>query len=236
MISRPLSLITLLACMFIANIVHAQPGLAVVGGEKIDLGYVPPGKVEHQVKLVNSGSRPLKIVNIWSESATVGDLDTAELSPGDTATLHLSLETIATVGEKKAWVEIETDNPDQRYLNINLRALVNRPLYSRGAGGGGSVGEVIRTTITLYNMSPERVTLSQSVEQVGCCDCHADVWADLSGIHYIDAGDSVVVPIGMVPRRAGNSRCELEFRTGSPDEFAHRVVVTCWALEPERED
>jgi hypothetical protein len=113
---------------------------------------------------------------------------------------------------------------------------VKRPLYSRGAGGGGIVGEVIRTTITLYNMSPERVTLSQSVEQVGCCDCHADVWADLSGIHYIDAGDSVVVPIGMVPCRAGNSRCELEFRAEDPDTPPYKVVVTCWALEPGRKD
>ncbi len=215
-------LCTILSLFFLAAAsAFAQPKIHIVGGDTLDWGYAPPGVLSRGITVVNQGDQNLELKGLASSQASVvGDISNPVIAPGDSLQMTIQMETLRTVGQKSAWVKIESNDPTRRFLNLALRAYAMRPMFVEPDGailfkGTQVVGEEASIEVSMVNMSPTAFTLSPNAEIQGC---DAVMRVEIPPSLTIPAGGKATFKVYLVPLEAGNKECFIEFRSQN-DEF-----------------
>lgn len=211
---------TLLPLLLLASApAFAQPKIQISGGESIDWGYAIPGILKHDITVVNRGTDTLELLGIASGSSSVGDVDNNLIAPGDSVRITVKMETLRTVGERKGWLKIQSNDPERQFVTIPLRAYALRHMFVEPDGailfpGESVVGKEVSTSITMVNMSLEPITLLPNPEIQGC---DAVMRVDIPSPVKIPAGGKTTFKIFMTPLTPGHGDCFIEFHAKEPN-------------------
>lgn len=204
----------------------AQPRIHIVGGASIDWGNAAPGILEHDFTIVNAGTDTLEVLGIASGQVSVtGDVENTSLAHGDSLKLKVKMETLRTIGERKGWIKVQSNDPEQPFLSIPVRAYAVRYMYVEPDGAilfkNATVGKETVQEITMKNMSTREITLSPNVEISG----GAIMRVEIPKGTRIPAGGSVKLNVYLTPLEPGNGESFLDFHAVEKDVPVSKVQV-----------
>jgi hypothetical protein len=159
-----------------------------------DFGAVEQGEVvEHHFRLRNTGSTPLRVDHVKGTCAcTVGVATGEAISPGDSTSVVVRLDTARLAGRTTKAVTVYTDDPAEPTALLTLTGEVltdlvvtPTPLYL----GHVRRGAVVRRALAVVAGRPGATARVQSVETT---NPHLRAWIDTSGD---DPGQKVEVEL-----------------------------------------
>lgn len=209
----------------------AQPRIHIVEGTSIDWGNATPGILEHAFTIVNTGSDTLEVLGVASgHVAVTGPVENTSLAHGDSLKLTLKMETLRTIGERKGWIKVQSNDPDHPFLNVAVRAYAVRHMYVEPDGAilfqDVMVGKETRQEITMKNMSPRDITLSPTVEVSG----DAIMRVEIPRGTRIPAGGSVKLNVFLTPLEPGKGESFIDFKAVEKDIPVSKVQVLYTAV------
>lgn len=205
----------------------AQPRIHIVEGMSIDWGEKTPGILEHAFTIVNVGTDTLELGGIASGAVSVtGPAETTSLGQGDSLKLTVKMETTRTIGERKGWIKVLSNDPETPFINIPVRAYAVRYMYVEPDGAilfkDVPVGKEQRLEIVMKNMSSRDITLSPKVDVSGPS---AIMRVEIPKGTRITAGGSVKLNAFLTPLEPGNGECFVDFQALEKDIPVSKVQV-----------
>ena len=93
-----------------------------------DFGQVPEGEVlEHTFVLMNDSSTVLRIEHIHTScGCTTSEVDQKEISPGESVEIKVKFDTKGYSGIKIQHVNIHTDQQDNPFIKLTLKADIQK--------------------------------------------------------------------------------------------------------------
>ncbi|HYF03058.1 MAG TPA: DUF1573 domain-containing protein, partial [Patescibacteria group bacterium] len=196
---------------------YAQPKLEVLGGDTYDWGKVKPADspLKTTLKIKNSGNQQLKIsdVKVGCGCTTTG-IAKKELSPGETTTMDVSLNTGATSGAMTKSVTINSNDPLSPSKLVLLKAEVVRAIQVLPSQyitfNDLKPGSESTTKITIRNTSPNDITLSD-------VSTTNDLRHNLKSKTVVKANSNLDVIVKVKIKEKGYYNALLKMKTSHPD-------------------
>lgn len=204
-------------CAFfaVATSVFAQPKLEVVGGTTHDWGTVSIKKapLKAEIVLKNAGTELLKLSDPKpSCGCTTAPLESKELKPGESTTMHITLN-VSHNGPVTKSVTITSNDPATPTVALNLKADVFSALQvapSYIAFTNAEVGKKISSKVVIKNASDADVTLSDFTATNG-----VKISADKPVV--LKAGTQMELEASVVPDKSGYINTAITVKTTHPD-------------------
>lgn len=133
--------------------------------DQFDWGNIAPGKLTADIAIKNSGDGPLAIEHVKpSCGCTAAPLDDYLLEPGQTTTMHISLDAAHSKGPISKSVAIYSDDPLQNTKIVRLMATIVTDLTFEPdvrwlVFNNAVVGQQTTSSIRLINTSTESITI-----------------------------------------------------------------------------
>lgn len=90
------------------------------GGDLIDFGPLGPGGIRHyQLEIMNQGTAPLTLYDIWASGSFSVDQKQMRIQPGDKAILTVAYNS-STTNKEEGQLNIMSDDPDQPTRTVSL--------------------------------------------------------------------------------------------------------------------
>ena len=161
----------LLTLATLSTAANAAPRIEVVGGDTVDLGRGRPGLLLRQIAITNTGSDPLRILELNSGcGCLIGRLESDMIAPGDTAVMTMTVETSGQVAESwRRTLTIRSNDPQRPTVDLLVTALFRHDLRLR--------------------------TLINTIERTRCAPCRWTVEIENIGDTAIVIGTPVVEEI-----------------------------------------
>jgi hypothetical protein len=133
--------------------------------DEYDWGQIGPGELKADIEIKNTGNGPLQINHVKpSCGCTAAPLDDYLLDPGESTTMHVSLNASRSTGPIHKSVAIFTDDPENQTKYVQLRANIQRDLTFQPnqtfmVFENAVVGQEARAAVRITNTSDHDVTL-----------------------------------------------------------------------------
>ncbi len=216
--------------LLLALTVWAQPRLEIVGGTTYDWGKVGPkdDPLKARITLKNAGTELLKIERVQPGcGCTTAPLDKTELSPGETATMDVTLRLGGATGVVTKDVKIYSNDPSSP-TTLWLKAEVVRPLAFIPAQYfvfvDMRVGQEAKATLTLKNMSQQEVRLYDIETTPG-------LTLNLKNNTILKPGQQVELVARVVPQQKGYYSAMVRMKTSHPEYPTLEIPVYGNVLE-----
>jgi hypothetical protein len=209
--------LSLATCAFFAVAVSAfaQPKLEIIGGTTHDWGTVSIKKspLKADIVLKNTGSEKLTLNDPKpSCGCTTAPLEKKELSPGESTTMHVTLN-VSHEGPVTKSVTITSNDPKNPnvplYLKANVfSALTVSPTYL--AFNELQVGKKATSKVVIKNTSDKSITLSDFSATNG-------LKLRASKPIVLKAGTETEIEAEITPEKAGYFNSTVSIKTNHPD-------------------
>ncbi|MGE5478803.1 MAG: DUF1573 domain-containing protein [Chloroflexota bacterium] len=203
---------------------HAQPKLEIIGGETYNWGEVTPKQdpLKADIILKNAGTEKLQIQNVHPTcGCTTAPLDKSELAPGESTTMHVSLNVNGASDIHKS-IRITSNDPVAKEKVLMLQAKVIRELQftptTYFAIPEMNIGAPSISKVTLENNSPQDVKLSNF--KVTPENARLNLTKD----YKLKAGAKVDLILTVDPTKSGGYNCSVTFNTSHPDYPEMRIM------------
>ena len=202
---------------------EAERPVARVPEADFDFGIGVEGqRVEHDYRIVNAGTQPLKLkVGGTSCSCTAALLGTAEVPPGGSTTVKLRL-TVQTVGRTQQQAVVGTNDPLRPFIYLTLRGQPSRAVRLSPPALKIHVPKRAGVTERLYLVGPPGLRVTQvdvDAPEAEVAVEHFEVDAQRASYRL-----AVVVPPGDVP---GTRQARVTLRTNAE---GHEALVVPLAV------
>lgn len=195
--------------------VFAQPKLEVVGGTTYDWGTVSIKKspLKAEIVLKNVGTELLTLNDPKpSCGCTTAPLESKELQPGETTTMHITLN-VSHNGPVTKSVTITSNDPATPTTAVNLKADVFSALQvnpSYIAFNNAEVGKKITAKVAVKNASDADVTLSEFTAT-------NNVVLNVDKPVVLKAGSEMEIEASVVPDKPGVINTSISIKTTHAD-------------------
>lgn len=209
--------LSLATCTFfaVAVSVFAQPKLEVVGGTTHDWGTVSIKKspLKADIVLKNTGTETLKLNDPKpSCGCTTAPLEKKELKPGESTTMHITLN-VSHEGPVTKSVTVSSNDPANATVPVYLKANVFSALSvtpSYLAFNELHVGKKATSKFVVKNSSDKAVTLSDFSATNG-------LKLNISKPVTIKAGGEAEIEAEVIPDKVGYFNALVTMKTTHPD-------------------
>lgn len=199
------------------NLSYAQPAIEIIGGDTYDWGKVKAKQklLRAEIKIKNSGDEVLDIIRIKpSCGCTTAPLSKNKLSPGETATMNVTLNTSGRTGNVKKSIRIQSNDPNNQHKILWIKAdiftpIITNPVYlnfSKMMVGFDAVAKV-----KIKNNSDQAITFK---------DFRANpenMIINLHGIKELQPGEEMELIARVKPEKQGNFNSLVYMSTSHPD-------------------
>lgn len=209
--------LSLATCTFfaVAVSVFAQPKLEIVGGTTHDWGTVSIKKspLKADIVLKNTGSEKLTLNDPKpSCGCTTAPLEKKELNPGESTTMHITLN-VSHEGPVTKSVTVTSNDPKNPtvplYLKANVfSALTVSPTYL--AFNDLQVGKKVTSKVVVKNSSDKSITLSDFSATNG-------LKLRVGKSIVIKAGGEAEIEAEVTPDKVGYFNSTISMKTTHPD-------------------
>lgn len=207
--------------------------MMLAGGDSVNWGRIAPGKLKHEIKVVNMGGDTLRIKDVHpSCGCTTAPLDKKNLGPGDTATISVELDAIHKTGLIQKSLTITTNDSARPSLVVPLIAEITRdiavlpdnvpPVMVKKVGDEGTTSVVLRNTSD-HPVNVEPPVLSPSPVLVRF---------DMTGPKTLAPGDSMTLTLHVkVLKQEGGSA---QFSLATSSQMVPKIELTVFGqVEPK---
>ncbi|MBL0331799.1 MAG: DUF1573 domain-containing protein [Chlorobiota bacterium] len=154
--------IALIALSFTVS--FAQQKIEVLDGLTHDWGKVAPQQLKTEIKIKNTGDKPLNIKEVRPGcGCTASKLDTNFLNPGEVATVSISLDAHNKAGDITKIVTITTDDPVNPSLVYTLKAFIKTSMTITPAeyflANAPKISVESETKVQITNSGEENLTI-----------------------------------------------------------------------------
>ncbi len=214
-----------LACLFIASHVFAQPvtnsgmpepKLDIVGGDTYDWGKVKPkdSPLKAKIKVQNIGKATLYVKEVKAGcGCTATKIDRDTIPPGEFGTVDISLNVATVTGGVTKTVTVYSNDPTNNAHIIWLKAEVVRAVslsLPYMAFNDLAIGKSSTQKIMIKNNSTETVTVDKFEASNGLV-------LNLKGKTEIKPGAELELVGTFVPQAEGYFNSLIKFTTSNPD-------------------
>lgn len=204
-------------CAFfaVATSVFAQPKLEVVGGTTHDWGTVSikQSPLKAEIVLKNAGTELLTLSDPKpSCGCTTAPLESKELKPGESTTMHITLN-VSHNGPVTKSVTVSSNDPATPSVAVTLKADVFSALQvnpSYIAFNNAEVGKKATAKVMVKNASDKDVTLSEFTAT-------NNVVLSLDKPVVLKAGSEMEIEASVVPDKPGVINTAITVKTTHPD-------------------
>jgi len=193
-----------LAALIITSVANAQTGkVEVVGGDTYNWGSVPPGKLKADLIVRNVGAGVLKIDTVRPAcGCTTSPIDRKTLQPGESATVHVTLDASYRSGHLEKSVTIVSNDSTTPYHFVRLVAEIKRAVSvvpsSNFVLTDGQVGvEAASAPVVIKNTGDIPLTVSPPKLVEGG---NVDVRFEMTEARVLAPGESMEIRALMTPR------------------------------------
>lgn len=209
---------------------YAQGGkVEVMGGDTYNWGTLPPGKLKAELTVRNVGQGTLVIDTVRpSCGCTTSPIDKKVLEPGETATVHVTLDASYRQGHLEKSVTIVSNDSTTPYHFVRLIAEIKPTLAvvptTNFVLANGQVGvEGVSAPVTITNMSDEPQTVQPPKVGAGG---NVDVRFDMDESRQLDPGESMEISAHITPRDSRSIIGSVTMETTAPDKPTLTFGVT----------
>lgn len=218
------------AAIFCVGVSFAQGGkVEVEGGDTYNWGTLPPGKLKAELTVRNVGQGTLVIDTVRpSCGCTTSPIDKKVLEPGETATVHVTLDASYRQGHLEKSVTIVSNDSTTPYHFVRLIAEIKPTLSvaptTNFVLANGKVGvEGATAPVTIRNMSDEPQTIQPP--QVGPGG-NVDVRFDMDKPRVLAPGESMELSAKVTPRDSRSIIGSVTIETTASDKPTLTFGVT----------
>ena len=194
-------------------ILQAQPKIEIVGGNTYDWKDVKAkdSPLKAKVQLKNTGNQVLMIKEVKPGcGCTTAPLDKNEVSPGDVATLSISLNVSSSNGEVYKSISIKSNDPGFPDATLWLRAKVTQPISispSYFTFVDMKVGFEYESKVVLKNntLNPVKFSLAEK-DPKNLFFNHGDNFT-------LKPGEETQLSIKIKPDKVGSYRSQIKLKT-----------------------
>ncbi len=195
----------------------AQPKMEIVGGNTYNWGNVNAKQTPLQatVKIVNRGNEVLNVTGVKPGcGCTAAPIDKDKLSPGDTATVKVSLNVGASSGDLTKSITITSNDPTASTVIYSLKANIIRAVQILPSQyfvfTGMTPGQKSSANVSIKNNSDKEITLSDFEATNG-------LTIDWKQNKTLKAGEQAQVTATYIPEKAGYFNSTVKMKTTHPD-------------------
>lgn len=195
----------------------AQPKMEIVGGNTYNWGNVNAKQTPLQatVKIVNKGNEVLNVTGVKPGcGCTAAPIDKDKLSPGDTATVKVSLNVGASSGDLTKSITITSNDPTASTVIYSLKANIIRAVQILPSQyfvfTGMTPGQKSSANVSIKNNSDKEITLSDFEATNG-------LTIDWKQNKTLKAGEQAQVTATYIPEKAGYFNSTVKMKTTHPD-------------------
>ncbi len=196
----------------------SQPKLEIVGGDTYDWKQVKQSDspLKAKIKLKNSGDKTLEITDVKPGcGCTTAPLDKKVLSPGEFATMDVSLSITGNTGKVTKSIQIKSNDPDNETKLLYLKCEVVRALMTSPTAyftfPEMIVGREAQSKLTLKNASNQDITLSNFEVTPSNFD------VNLKNRVVLKPGQEIEIVAKVTPDKKGYINMTLKMNTTHPD-------------------
>jgi hypothetical protein len=216
--------IFIVAILVITTSAFAQPKMLIVGGNTYDWKTVnaKQERLTAKIYLKNIGNTPLIIGEVKPGcGCTTAPLDKKEVVSGDSATLDVTLNIVASSGEIYKSISVKSNDPDKPDEVIYLKANVIQTLHLTPSRQftfvDMKIGFDSESKLKIKNNSDIKVTFTNiEIEP-------KSLFTNLQEGFTINPGEEKEVIAKVKPDKVGYFRCNVKMKTSHPDFPTFRI-------------
>jgi len=205
------------ATALLTAVSYAQPRMEIIGGKDHDFGTTSADEAHGIVQITNIGTDTLHITNVRpSCHCTVAPLDRSDLLPGDTGTVHVTIDVKGRYGEQKKFLTITSNDPGQSSVMASVKVNVVRDLQvwpvSFPFVQGIDVGTEKEVEVEVRNTGTSAVTVEAPKLEGGP---NLKVRFDPAKAMKLEPGDTMKLKAYVTPQVAGSATGDVVVKTSS---------------------
>jgi hypothetical protein len=209
----------------------AQPRLQVES-EELNLGTVFNGSsktVSFAIK--NAGNQDLQILSVRTSCGCTAVKEPRKLlKPGESDEIEVAFTATGFRGTVQKYINIESNDPDARFVSVTLTANVREDLAPRTLSslvwlGSVPVGKEIRQDVVFRNELDQVIAIRQITTS-------ADHLRATARKKTVAPGDSIVVELTVVPQKDGYFGGEFVLQTSSRNQPTVSMKVAYIGVRP----
>lgn len=219
-----------MAITLCAGSLFAQGGkVEVEGGDTYNWGTLPPGKLKAELTVRNVGVGTLVIDTVRpSCGCTTSPIDRKVLEPGETATVHVTLDASYRKGHLEKSVTIVSNDSTTPYHFVRLIAEIKPTLTVLPTTNfiltNGQVGvEAATASVTIQNTSDEPQTVQPPKVRPGG---NVDIRFDMDKPRTLAPGESLELSANVTPKDARTIIGSVTIETTAPESPTLNFGVT----------
>lgn len=205
------------AAIVLTGCLKAQPQLQIIGGDTYDWGTVKPSDnpLKAKVVLKNTGTEILTISEVKPGcGCTTAPISKSEITPGDTASLSVTLNVGSSVDISKS-IRISSNDAKNPTKHLYLKAKVFYPIEIKPQNyftfHDMQIGMKQESKLTLKNNTNESITLSEFVTNP------PNLQLNIIGKKILKPGESFELVAIATPDKAGSFNCSVKFKTNNSE-------------------
>lgn len=214
------------------NFAFSQPKIEIVGGATKDWGKVTPKQspLKHEMIIKNVGNQTLKITRVKPTcGCTTAPLNKSELKPGETTTIDVTLSIQGNSGKMHKQIAIESNDPNNSYLNYMLIADVVLPLTVSPTTyipfNDLQVGTESIAKLKIKNTSDANIVLSKFQTNM------PEIQLNLNKETTLKPGQEIELITKVKPSKSGNLSARISITT-SNKEFPELIINGFGTVKP----
>lgn len=205
------------ATALLTAVSYAQPRMEIIGGKDHDFGNASGDEARGIVQLTNIGTDTLHITNVRpSCHCTVAPIDRADLLPGDTGTIHVTIDVKGRYGEQKKFLTITSNDASQSSVMASVKVNVVRDLQvwpvSFPFVQGIDVGTEKEVEVEVRNTGTGAVTVEAPMVESAP---NMSVRFDPAKPTKLQPGDTLKLKAYVTPKVAGSVTGDVVMKTSS---------------------
>ncbi|MEI6090784.1 MAG: DUF1573 domain-containing protein [bacterium] len=220
-----ISLVMLLALVFLTSSCFSQPKLEIEGGDTYDWGKInPKGQpLTAQIKFFNRGTDTLKITEVKPGcGCTTAPLDKNNIEPGGFATLSVTLK-VSSDGPVSKSITIRSNDQAFPVKYLILKAEITSPI-------GLSVPYIAMTNMNLNQETISKITIKNNTAKIVKMDSviiePKGLLVNIKKGTKIPANSEISLEVKFTPKEAKNMQGKISIYTNSAEQ--KKVDISVW--------